>query len=618
MSLVVSPPPPPIIQSSAGVINVSKIEIDESICSDTYLKDCLNKENCLQCNLESNNNNHHDHHHHLHHHHHHAIITPTPESSVNLLNDCNCIDDDHDDCVINDRRDDNDNDNDDSQRNNNLNVWQVSTKLNDFNNQDDNDSLLTIDTLAPPPKSADTITSVTSSMIDPTSFIIYSGTPARTPDVTASAINTDLIVKDDYNVSTNPTNAPSKLTNKSLHSRSSFDENQIICHDLNGSSSKNYELVGSPKKKIGTTSNGTKQSSPKTSKENDSSRDRDRNHDDKRRENCIDCCFCNPDIHWNGKKSKNVNDNGGVGGGKGTCDFCKKKETPRVDNLNDDSYSDITIEYLSSKITDHTHTKTKTKSRNSPGGHGADESIISTKCVKTNQKIQRTFIPLTPSTGNTSEMKTTTPQAQTSLSQQRDKSKTQQSQQQQQQQSPPKQQPQPPKMTDDKLNRPKNVNNIPRARSLQSFQKIIHNELSACNAFKKNKSPINSNGKTPTTTTNGFRLPSPYNTGTDITSIYDSSCSSPDSSLERFKNKSNVAAAQQAALRWQNHAHHQKYMNSSRGRRMSRQQEFYQNSHNSNLGQMEKKGVGSSKWGPKTDGGDNNSNNNPGNFVVLR
>lgn len=136
--------------------------------------------------------------------------------------------------------------------------------------------------------------------------------------------------------------------------------------------------------------------------------------------------------------------------------------------------------------TDHTHTQTKTK-----------DDIISTQCTKINEKIKRSFvIP-----GDSIHKNRT---ASTNIK--------------------------------NHLNRPKNINNIPRASSMQSIQRIIHDEITTTK-FKKKEEPKRKE----------FRLPSPY---TDISShSYDDTGSSTDfsdCSIESPKKQQKVAPT-----RWQ-------------------------------------------------------------------
>lgn len=158
------------------------------------------------------------------------------------------------------------------------------------------------------------------------------------------------------------------------------------------------------------------------------------------------------------------------------CNFCVRKETPRYE--------------LFAK-TDHTHTQTKTK-----------DDIISTQCTKINEKIKRSFVIPgdAPSHHQTHKNRT----ASTNIK--------------------------------NHLNRPKNINNIPRASSMQSIQRIIHDEITTTKFKKKEEQKRKE-----------FRLPSPY---TDISShSYDDTGSSTDfsdCSIESPKKLQKVAPT-----RWQ-------------------------------------------------------------------
>lgn len=156
------------------------------------------------------------------------------------------------------------------------------------------------------------------------------------------------------------------------------------------------------------------------------------------------------------------------------CNFCVRKETPRYE--------------LFAK-TDHTHTQTKTK-----------DDIISTQCTKINEKIKRSFV--IPGDLHHQSAKNRT--ASTNIK--------------------------------NHLNRPKNINNIPRASSMQSIQRIIHDEITTTK-FKKKEEPKRKE----------FRLPSPY---TDISShSYDDTGSSTDfsdCSIESPKKSQKIAPT-----RWQ-------------------------------------------------------------------
>ncbi|GAB0097412.1 hypothetical protein DMENIID0001_130490 [Sergentomyia squamirostris] len=98
----------------------------------------------------------------------------------------------------------------------------------------------------------------------------------------------------------------------------------------------------------------------------------------KARDVCKDCCFCNPDLH---KKTDDTSR---------SCHFCDKKrhlsDRKKAEDADppqsgyETAKSHHYYEVLSKS--DHQHTKTKSK----------DPDTVSTRCVKTNEKIQR-FIP---------------------------------------------------------------------------------------------------------------------------------------------------------------------------------------------------------------------------------
>lgn len=93
-----------------------------------------------------------------------------------------------------------------------------------------------------------------------------------------------------------------EITPQHSHSRSSFDENQFICHNLLDTPMERTPLLPPPS------------SAPKT---------------------CESCCFCNPNIHSN----KNAE-----------CNYCKNR-TPQVK-----TEENTTKQYYETLAIDHTHT----------------------------------------------------------------------------------------------------------------------------------------------------------------------------------------------------------------------------------------------------------------------
>ncbi|XP_055678113.1 uncharacterized protein LOC129786886 [Lutzomyia longipalpis] len=95
------------------------------------------------------------------------------------------------------------------------------------------------------------------------------------------------------------------------------------------------------------------------------------------RDVCKDCCFCNPDLH----KKTSPEDT------SRSCHFCDKKRRVSAKKADEEPQSGYETakshhyyEILSKS--DHQHTQTKSK----------DPETISTRCVKTNERIQR-FVP---------------------------------------------------------------------------------------------------------------------------------------------------------------------------------------------------------------------------------
>lgn len=99
------------------------------------------------------------------------------------------------------------------------------------------------------------------------------------------------------------------------------------------------------------------------------------------RDRCVDCCFCNPDLHRRDGASSAA-----------SCNFCnKQRESSKTRETETRSTNTARI-YESLSKSDHTHIRTKSK----------ESETVSLKCTRTNSRIRR-FIPDDTLNGNVSE-----------------------------------------------------------------------------------------------------------------------------------------------------------------------------------------------------------------------
>lgn len=500
---------------------------DEKSLSIDYLKECLNKENCTQCKTDS-------------------YSTPEkklnqkttnskPKSPVKEIKNsksktsppkpieekkgCDCIEKDL------------------PLKLNEMNVWQVcgandckliQLKIDSFEAKGD--------LVSPVSKSTDTERTIRNS------FSIFSD-------------DTETKQKSKLNGGNKNKKSPKKLQSKSNFGGG----DSIIYHDLkdeknhiNGDDTQRSEITDKDKSKpLGGVK---KDKGEKKSK------------DDFTRENCDDCCFCNPKLHRKGTGSSTANQ---------SCKFCKKKESERPSTestsrtkTDDDYRSNLTYELLSKS--DHTHTKTKIH----------DSDVTSTKCKKSNEKIKRKFLPdphklhvgspysaksNISSSSHESLKRTPSPSNRTSK---------------------PKQ-----------LNRStRESNTIPRTKSLQSIQKTEDlNSSSFRNTNEKNSNKSKSQN---------LRLPSPYAT-TELSSHkdYDSSSVSDMSMLGGVSPKHNQynELAHTAANRWRSHI----WQKQTQARKWAPKYDDMASQR------------ARAKWGPKVPIDAPGNNPHQGNFIVF-
>lgn len=103
------------------------------------------------------------------------------------------------------------------------------------------------------------------------------------------------------------------------------------------------------------------------------------------RDRCVDCCFCNPDLHRRDGASSAT-----------SCNFCNKQKTsPNARETESKStntgrvYESLSSVLYSESKSDHTHIRTKSK----------ESDTVSLKCTRTNSRIRR-FIPEDTLNGN--------------------------------------------------------------------------------------------------------------------------------------------------------------------------------------------------------------------------
>ncbi len=101
------------------------------------------------------------------------------------------------------------------------------------------------------------------------------------------------------------------------------------------------------------------------------------------RDRCVDCCFCNPDLHRRDGASSSA-----------SCNFCnKRRESSKTATRETETKSTNTARiYESLSKSDHTHIRTKSK----------ESDTVSLKCTRTNSRIRR-FVPEDALNGNLCE-----------------------------------------------------------------------------------------------------------------------------------------------------------------------------------------------------------------------
>lgn len=99
------------------------------------------------------------------------------------------------------------------------------------------------------------------------------------------------------------------------------------------------------------------------------------------RDRCIDCCFCNPDLHRRDGASSAA-----------SCNFCNKRRQSSKTRETETKSTNTARMYESLSKSDHTHIKTKSK----------ESDTVSLKCTRTNSRIRR-FIPEDALNGNACE-----------------------------------------------------------------------------------------------------------------------------------------------------------------------------------------------------------------------
>lgn len=507
-------------------------EDDKSISSG-YLKECLNKENCTQCKTETstspkkkikvkNSES--------------TSKSPMKQSKKHLSKTSPDKDQKHQGCDCIEKGL--------PLKLNDVNIWQVCG-ANDCKLVQSKIDAFEAKPMSPNSKSTDTERTVRNS------FAVF-------PD--------DLETKPKNKMNGKNGKSPKK----SMQSKSNFDDNSIVFHDLKQEKS-HINGDSTERTKMTITSEITPLESPT---DFDSNRpDENKIKGQTSRENCDDCCFCNPKLHRNSTNNSTANM---------SCKFCKKKESERPNTestsrtkTDDDYRPNLTYEMLSK--TDHTHTKTKIH----------DSDVTSTKCTKSNEKIKRKFLP------DPHKLHTGSPySAKSNISSSSNESL--------------KRTPSPSTRsgkTTKHINRPTNreANQIPRTKSLQSIQKT--DDLSVTNPSFRNKNEKNSKKSK----SQNFRLPSPYVTTDGITSHkdYDSSSVSDMSLLApspQHHPNNNNAVAQTAANRWRGHI----------SQKQNNARKWASREYEDMVSQRAK-----AKWGPKIPIDAPGNNSHQGNFIVF-
>lgn len=96
------------------------------------------------------------------------------------------------------------------------------------------------------------------------------------------------------------------------------------------------------------------------------------------RDRCVDCCFCNPDLHRRDGASSAA-----------SCNFCNKQRQSSKTRETESKGTNTARVYESLSKKDHTHIRTKSK----------ESDTVSLKCTRTNSRIRR-FIPEDALNGN--------------------------------------------------------------------------------------------------------------------------------------------------------------------------------------------------------------------------
>lgn len=99
------------------------------------------------------------------------------------------------------------------------------------------------------------------------------------------------------------------------------------------------------------------------------------------RDRCVDCCFCNPDLHRREGASSVA-----------SCNFCNKQRQSSKTRDTESKSTNTARVYESLSKSDHTHIRTKSK----------ESDTVSLKCTRTNSRIRR-FIPEDALNGNVCE-----------------------------------------------------------------------------------------------------------------------------------------------------------------------------------------------------------------------
>lgn len=96
------------------------------------------------------------------------------------------------------------------------------------------------------------------------------------------------------------------------------------------------------------------------------------------RDRCVDCCFCNPDLHRRDGASSAA-----------SCNFCNKQRLSSKTRETETKSTNTARLYESLSKSDHTHIRTKSK----------ESDTVSLKCTRTSSRIRR-FIPEDALNGN--------------------------------------------------------------------------------------------------------------------------------------------------------------------------------------------------------------------------